>query len=156
MNILKKLTACGCKILRQSDCSITPGSANAQELCFGISECCIGKKFYCCVFHHPLRPARITPNSYLVDEVHIVSNKRFNTDKKTYTDGTSHITLRLVKSEQCDMQIVLDKKICYRLPIYDASESWEFVFSNSPIVPNEYLDGYQRLSKKSFVKKIQA
>lgn len=154
MNLLKKLTTYGCKILKQSDCSTTHGKAHAQELCFGISECCVGKKFYCCVFHHPLRPAGATLNSYTIDEVHIVSNKRFNTDKKTYTDGTSHITLRLVKSEPCDMQIVLDKKIYYRLPIYDASESWEFVFSNSPIVPNEYLDGYHRLSKNKFVAKF--
>lgn len=134
---------------KQPDCG-TINPANAKELCLRISEGCIGKELYCCVFHHPLRSACVTPYSYPVDYVHIVSNEQFTTDTKTYTDDISQITLRLVKSKACKRRIVLDKKICYKLPICDAMESWEFVFSHTPIVPDRYLDGYEHLSGNCF------
>ncbi len=146
-------STCGHKISRQTkqiDCNIIPNKANTEELVFGISECCTGKDLYCCVFHHPIKSAWITPTSYPVDYINIVSNEKFDADIKTYTDGESQIILRLIKAGSCDKQIVLDKKICYSLPMCDAMESWEFVFSNSPIVPEEYLEGYVFQSENNF------
>lgn len=131
--------------------SIISNKAYKLELRFEISERCVGEDLYCCVFHHPLKSTWVTPTSYPVDYVHIVSNGNFNTDIQTYIDDASQIILRLVKSGPCDKKIVLDEKICYHLPICDATESWDFVFSNSPIVPNKYLDGYRHLSGNTYV-----
>lgn len=67
-------------------------------------------KLYCCVFHHPLRSAIITPYSRPLDRLRIVSNKEIFKGETTFTDGTSQIAVRLIEAKGTEEQVPMDKK----------------------------------------------
>ena len=109
--------------------------------------------------HHPLRSAWITPTSYPVDEIRImknglVKNQYICTTEKDMviiriTDASS---LKSNRPEETVLNAEWDTKITYHLPICDALESWEFVFSKKPIDEKMYLEGYvqSKLSENTF------
>lgn len=104
---------------------------------------------YCCIMHHPLRSAWVTPGYYPVDDVHIVYNGLveeqyiYETEKEKWKIILSDV--RNIEDKDLDIINIegqWDKKISYRPIIYDADESWDFVFSKEMINENIFLNEY--------------
>lgn len=132
--------------------SIHPKEETKQKMLqflFCLPEYTAETTIYGCIMHHPLKSAWVTPTSYPVDEIHIVHNGLM---EKQYTYKTKQDMVTITMTDACSLQInrtaeiVLDAKwdtkITYHLPICDATESWEFVFSKKPIDERMYLGGY--------------
>ncbi len=125
-------------------------SFNDTEAFIQIKGYGIKCKLYCCVFHHLLRSAIITPLRYPVDYISVVSNGEFEGKSNLFTDGNSQIKIHIMMSGQQQgstmnkifTEAKLDSKVALVLPICDAMESWDVIFSHKPIVPEQYLDGY--------------
>lgn len=124
-----------------------------EEYLFNVylSQYSEGEQVYCCVMHHPLRSCgpRTSDMDYPVDYIDINYNGLlkeqcvFETEKEKLS-----IILNDISVEQNDttgiinLQAQWDEKVTYHLPIYDAMESWDFVFSRNPINVDRYLEGY--------------
>lgn len=121
-----------------------------SEINFFVPRPDLDAELFCCVFHHPLRSAIITPYNQPIDRLHIVSNERIFEGETIFADGRSQITVRLMEAKANENQVTMDKKICHRLPIYDAYESWDFIFSHRQIRPEEYLNEYKLSFDGSF------
>lgn len=110
------------------------------------------QEIYCCIMHHPLRTTMITPTLYPVDKIHIIYNGLLS---EQYVYETQQEVWKILLSDDKTMentetyiiniQAQWNKVVSYHAPIYDASESWDFVFSQTPINPHMYLDGYINL-----------
>lgn len=117
----------------------------------------IGEQVYCCIMHHPQRTAWITPTSYPVDYMYISYNNLLKEQcvYETETEKWS-VILNNIHSVQKDnpkvnnIQAKWDEKVSYHAPIYDAMESWDFIFSKTPIDVDRYLEGYVHQYDKKY------
>lgn len=114
---------------------------------------------YFCIMHHPIRSAWITPTSYPVDELSILYNGLW---KEPYIHETSREKWVVTQSDGRDagttavhvipIRAKWDQVVPYYADIYNAIESWDFIFSKAPIHAEQYLDGYVPQSDKEYVR----
>ncbi len=138
----------------------TSFTIDSQEIFIRVMEHSTGQKLYGCIFHHPLNTAWTTPHSHPVDSLHIVFNGKISETKNTYTDNGQGITVYLINlkasqnifKQENVVEVKVNSKVCGFLPILDASEWWEFIFSHKPINPKQYLSGYTRQCGNEYVK----
>lgn len=145
-------SVCGADMQLKSQENRTIVQLMDSEVFIKIREYKIGQKLYCCVFHHPLRGcAGLMPfGEYPIDFVHIVSNGEFLGNSKVFTDEDEKIIIHLgapniqrdIFINATNVETKLDSKVELILPICDAMESWDIIFSHKPIVAEKYLDGY--------------
>lgn len=114
-----------------------------------LSEYNESEQVYCCIMHHPLKTAWITPTSYPVDKIHIVYNGSLSEQYMYETREEAwkiclhtNSAMENTGTYTINIQAQWNKVVSYHSPILDASESWDFVFSKTPINAHMYLDGY--------------
>lgn len=114
---------------------------------------------YCCIMHHPLQSACFTPTSYPVDYAHIAYNGLLKTPY-LYEDDNMIYTLYIEVNQadpKCRECVAIDASwdeiAKYNLPIFDAMESWDFIFSKSPIDPDLYLGEYKHQYDNIYARK---
>lgn len=104
----------------------------------------------CCVMHHPIRSAMITPDSYPVDEFNVVHNGIVCGDSIKHKTKDNDVIIKFANSKCIDnnnsneiiVDMQWDTKVSYSLPIMDAMESWDFIVSVECIDLDTYSDGY--------------
>lgn len=114
-----------------------------------------GNETYCCIVHHPLRTAMITPFSHPVDKIYVIYNGLFNSRVKT---EKYKLILKMnsnVKLNQANINIQAkwDQIAKYQLPICDAMESWDFIFSKSEMAIDSHFCEYEHLYDNVYVRK---
>ena len=128
-----------------------PVAVKQRTLCFRVylSEYHGYDQAYCCILYHPLKSVMFTPTSYPIDEIHIIYNDLlkeqcvYEMPKEKWMIILSDTNSANSEVEEAiNIQAQWDQVTSYHMPIFDASESWDFVFSKSPINADLYLDGY--------------
>lgn len=123
------------------------------------------EKLYFCMMYHPIRSACFTPTFYPVDKVCIIykgllrEKYIYNAEHEPFLKDEWVVILSdtnvaaIEGTEVIDIKAEWDKVVAYNFPIYDASESWNLIFSKDPINEIIYLDEYIQQGDNVYARK---
>ena len=133
---------CGHKIERTA----AKTSNSKRIINFDIKNC------YICVLHFRCISAWVTPTSHPVKKYVVVYNGKYKDDFIECSDEGTKLKIKAnsetitLKFENHDEELAYSiNEVCnYHIPICDAMESWSFIISDTPILHELFVPGYQQ------------